>query len=174
MEYNQYLNYSSSYPSYIKYSIVYSQSLRARGLCSLESDFLKHCTKMKSWFLKRGYPENVIDEEMKKVKFSEKGSKKYKGSKGVSFVVTYHPFLNRYSYIIKENLNILYKIRESKTVFSPGPMVSFCKTQKISSYLVRAKLHILGRTVKNANVKPVLMLQKQIPFLELSLVELFR
>ena len=43
----------SSHPNHIKRSIVYSQSLRARGLHSVESDFLKHCTKKKSWFLKK-------------------------------------------------------------------------------------------------------------------------
>ena len=88
---HHYLDYSSSQPNHIKRSIVYSQSLRARRLCSLESDFLKHCTKMKSWFLKRGYPESMIDEEMKKVRFSEKGSNNSKESNGVPFVVTYHP-----------------------------------------------------------------------------------
>ena len=31
---------------------------------------------------------------MKKVKFSEKGSKKSKDCKGVLYVVTYHPSLN--------------------------------------------------------------------------------
>ena len=49
---------------------------------------------MKSWFPKKGYPENMIDEEMKKVKFSEKGSKKSKESKGLPFAVMYHPSLN--------------------------------------------------------------------------------
>ena len=71
----------------------------------------------------------MIDKEMKKVKFSEKGSKQSKGSKGVPFVVTYHPFLNCLSRIIKDNLNILYmKLKlescKTKTAFSPGPMVS--------------------------------------------------
>ena len=66
-----------------------------------------HCTKMRSWFLKSGYPENMIDEEMKTVKFSEKGSKKSKVSKEVSFVFTYHPSLNFLSRIVKYNLNIL-------------------------------------------------------------------
>ena len=60
----QCLDYSSPHPNHIKRSTVYDQSLRARRLCSLESDFLKHCTQMKSWFLKRGYPENMTDEEM--------------------------------------------------------------------------------------------------------------
>ena len=57
-------------------------------LCFFESDFLKYCTKIKSWFLKRGYPEGMIDEEMEKGKFSETGNIKSKGSYGVSFVVT--------------------------------------------------------------------------------------
>ena len=53
---HQYLDYSSSYPNHIKRSIFYSQSLRAKRLFSLESEFLKPCTKMKLWSLKRGYP----------------------------------------------------------------------------------------------------------------------
>ena len=44
----QCLGYSSSHPNHIKRFIVISQSLRARRLCSLESNFLKTCTKMKS------------------------------------------------------------------------------------------------------------------------------
>ena len=144
-DYHQYLDYPSAHPNHIKCLIVYSQSLRARSSFSLESDFLKHCTKMKSWFLKRGYPENMIDEEMKKVKSSEKSSNNSKGSKGVPFVVTYHPSLNCLSRILKENLSILYMNREAKAVFSPGLMVSFRSARRISSYLVRAKLYPLER-----------------------------
>ena len=124
---HQYLDYSSSRPNHIKRSVVYSQSQRARRLCSLESDFLKHCNKMKSWFLKRGYPENMTDKDMKKVKFPEKGSKKSKEFKGFPFVVTYRPSLNCLSRISKVNLNILYISREPKAVFSPGPMACISK-----------------------------------------------
>ena len=144
---HQYLDYSSSHPNHIKRSIVYSQSLRARRLCSLLSDFLKHCNEMKSWLLKRGYPENMIDEEIKKVAFSEKGSNNSKGSKGVLFVVTYHSSLNCLSRIINVNLNILHMSRQAKVIFSPGPMVSFRSARRISSYLVRAKLYPLERSV---------------------------
>ena len=38
---HQYLDYSSSHPNHIKNSVVYSQSLRARRLCSLECDFFE-------------------------------------------------------------------------------------------------------------------------------------
>ena len=108
---------------------------------------------MKSWFLKRGYPENMIDEEMKKVKSSEKSSNNSKGSKGVPFVVTYHPSLNCLSRILNENLNILYMNREAKAVFSPGLMVSFRSARRISSYLVRAKLYPLERCVGSRQCK---------------------
>ena len=43
---------------------------------------------MKSWFLKKGYPDNIIYEETKKVEFLRKGGKKPIVSKGVPFVVT--------------------------------------------------------------------------------------
>ena len=99
----QYLGYSSSHPSHTKRSIVYSQPLKARRLCLLESDFLKPCTKMKPWFLKRGYTEDMIDNKMKKSSFSENVNKKSKKSK----VVPFHLSLNCLSRIIIGNLNIL-------------------------------------------------------------------
>ena len=140
-------------PNHINRSIVYSQFLRARRLCWLESDFLKHCTKIKSWFLKSGYPENLNDEEMKKVKFSEKGSNNSKGYKGIPFVVTYHPSLQCLSRKTKGNLNILYMSREAEAVFSPRPMVSFRSTRRISSYLVRTKSYLLERCVDSMQCK---------------------
>ena len=95
----------------------------------------------------------MIDEEMKKVKFSEKISNNSKVSKGHAFVVTYHPSLNCLSRIIKDNLNILYMSRDTKVVFSPGPMVSFTSLHRISSYLVRAKLCPLERFVGSRQCK---------------------
>ena len=58
---HQYLHYSSSHPEHTKCSIVYSQTLRVDKLCSLEKDFNNHKSNIKEWFIKRGYPESVID-----------------------------------------------------------------------------------------------------------------
>ena len=143
---HQYLHYRSSHPDHIKRSIVYSQTLRASRLCSLKEDFLDHTEKMKTWFSKRGYPKKVIETEMKKVKFGKSG-KKIKSATGVPFVVTYHPRLRALNKIISENLNLLYMNDEVKNTFTPGPMVSFRASRKLSSYLVRAKLYPLKRNV---------------------------
>ena len=63
---------------------------------------------MREWFIKRDYPESVIDKEMKKVRFSEQGQKSKKVEKGVPFVVTYHPLLSKLSSIIHRNLYLLH------------------------------------------------------------------
>ena len=102
---------------------------------------------MKEWFIKKGYPEIVIEEEMKKVRFSKQGHISKKVEKEIPIVVTYHPLLNKLSSIIHRNLYLLYVNQEVKNVFTPGPIVSYRIARKISSYLVRAKLYPLEKKV---------------------------
>ena len=150
---HQYLHYSSSHPGHTKRSIVYSQTLRVARVCSHETDFRKHTTEMKSWFLKRGYPNNVIEKEMKKVKFSKISSTRKGNAKVVPLVVTYHPGLKNINQIINKDLHLLYMDQEVKKVFTPKPMVSFRSARKLSSYLVRAKLYPLKRKVGSFECK---------------------
>ena len=103
-DHNQYLHYLSSLPEHTKRSIVYSQTLRVNRLYSLEKDFNSHKLNMKEWFIKRGYPEYVVEKEMKKVCFSKQSQKSKKVEKGVQFVATYHPLLNKLSSVIQRNL----------------------------------------------------------------------
>ena len=144
---HQYLHYASSHPEHTKRSVVFSQTLRISRLCSEENDFKNYRSQMKSWFLKRGYPEKLIENEMRKVKFGKEGIKKAKGVKGIPFVVTYHPQLKNLGRIINQNIYLLNMNEETKKVFSPRPMVSFRSPRKTSSYLVRAKLYPLDRVV---------------------------
>ena len=108
---------------------------------------------MKSWFLKRGYPNNVIEKEMKKVKFPKISSTKKDNAKGVPLVVTYHPGLKNINQIINKNLHLLYMDQEVKKVFTPKLMVSFRSARKLSSYQVRAKLYPLKRKVGSFECK---------------------
>ena len=146
---HQFLHYTSSHPDHTKRSIVFSQVLRVSRICSEKSDFLKHLEKMKSWFLDRGYPEDLIESEMKKVKFASKNrnTKRGKSLKAVPFVMTYHPKLKSMNKVILKYLDLLYMDNEVKRVFTPKPMISFRSARKLSSYLVRAKLYSTYRTV---------------------------
>ena len=130
-------------------SIVFSQVLRVSRICSEKSDFLKHLEKMKSWFSVRGYPEDLIESEMKKVKLASKNknTKRGKSLKAVPFVMTYHPKLKSMKKLIFKYLDILDRDNEVKRVFTPKPMILFRSARKLSSYLVRAKLYPTERTV---------------------------
>ena len=102
---------------------------------------------MKEWLIKRGCPEAVIEKELKKVHFSKRGQRINKVEKGVPLVVTYHPPINKLTTIKHTKIYLLYMNQDVKNVFTPGPLVSFRKARKISSYLVRAKPNPLERTV---------------------------
>ena len=86
---------------------------------------------------------------MNKVKFSgdlDKNNTKKK-SKGVLLVTTFHPLLKDFGNIIHKNLYLLYVDQEAKRVFMPGPMITFLSSRKHSSYLVKARLYPLERTI---------------------------
>ena len=101
---------------------------------------------MKSWFQARSYPKHLAQKEMSKVRFNKENSNtKQSKSKGVTFVVTYHPLLKSFQSLINKHLNILYFHKNAKEVFIPRPMVTLRSSRKLSSYLVRAKLHPLER-----------------------------
>ena len=59
---------SDWHPDHIKNFIIYSQTLRSSNICTYEEDFDKHALNMKSWFLERGYSEQMIDSQMGKVR----------------------------------------------------------------------------------------------------------
>ena len=92
---HQYLDYSFSHPEHTKRSIVYSQLLRVNRIYSCENDFKRHKFNMKIWFEKRGYPENIIENKVKKVKFTSCNKVQRRKSKDIPFVVTYHPLLKQ-------------------------------------------------------------------------------
>ena len=138
---HQYLHYSSLHLDHTKKSIVYGQTLRLSRICSVEADFVRRKKEMKSWFLKRGYPANIINRE--KLVFSRRGGV----TKWVPLVTTHHPLLKSVDTILYKHFYLLHMDKEVKKIFPVAIIVSFKSARKLSSYLVRAKLYLLQRTV---------------------------
>ena len=144
---HQYLHFTSLNPNHTKKSIVYSQGLKVKRICSEKEDFLRHMRHMKLWFLKRDYPVNIIDQELGKIKSFESSRKTNKKDKRVCLFATYHPLLWNIDRIFRRHLDLLYTDQDVERVFKAGLMASFHSARKISSYLVRAKLYPLERRV---------------------------
>ena len=101
---HQYLDYLSAHPNDTKRSVVFSQTLRISRLCSYEESFIKPKANVKSWFLRREYPERLISAEIDKVKFSNIERKSSsKPQKGIP-LVTHHPLFKSLSSIVNNNI----------------------------------------------------------------------
>ena len=60
------LQYDSCHAEHIKRSIIFSQILRLKKICSQQSDLDSHVKEHKNWFSKRGYPVKVISEQVRR------------------------------------------------------------------------------------------------------------
>ena len=146
---HQYLHYTSAHPAHTKRFIIYSQALMVSRVCSYKTDFEKQLVDMKLWFQATGYPSDLVQKETNKVKFlgNRDENKSKKKSKGVPLVITFHTLLKDAGNIIHKNLHLLYMDQEAQRVFTPEPMITFRSARKLISYMVRAKLYSLQRTV---------------------------
>ena len=91
---------------------------------------------MKSWFHVRGYPDNLVKDEMGEACFSKSMETKSKSpeSKGVPLVITFHPKFKLIGQLLKMHLHMFYMDQGTKNVFMPEPMATFHSTSKLSSY----------------------------------------
>ena len=121
---HQYLQYQSSHPLYIKNSIPYSHALRVSRICSSEKDFKTHVSHMKEWFLARGYPEIVVNNQIDKVVFGRDQSVKKNLESGITFVTIYCPKVKELGKLIRDLPPFLYSDGEVQNFFSPHRVVS--------------------------------------------------
>ena len=78
---HQYLRFDSCNASHTKTSIVYSQALRMKRICSRKSDLIVNINKVQNWFREGGYPEEILNKETKRVLESSIGSSNNKSKK---------------------------------------------------------------------------------------------
>ena len=151
---HQYLHYDSCHAEHIKRSIVFSETLRLKRICSQKSDLNSHVKELKSWFSKRGYPDRIISEQVNRALRSEENVKERDGKhmkeNGVPLVVTYNPNFKNLRVLIRKNFQFLYADAETKRVFTAAPFVSFRSVRNLKSVLVRSKVYPLERKVGSA------------------------
>ena len=133
----------STFTSHTKSSIIFSRAMKMRIICSKKSNLFAHVRKLKDWFKERGYPEDMVNKEAKRVlespslgrsKTSERSVSGNFGN-GVPLVVNYNPILCHLGQVIPKNLCFLHQDEEVKQVFN----YSFCSVRTLRSHLKREK-----------------------------------
>ena len=94
---------------------------------------------MKEWFLARGYPEIVVNNQIDKVVFGRDQSVKKNLESGIPFGTTYHPKVKELWKLIRDLLPFLHSDGEVQKFFSPPPIVSYRIARKIKDYIERSK-----------------------------------
>ena len=134
---------SLSYP-YIEKSILYSQGLRIKILCSSNAAFENHLESLKCWFQNRGYLKTLVDNQLKRVAETRQTSDQtYQRGNSVPLVLTYHPQSKNVNDIIKKYLVFLYAKEQVENIFTRPPFVSFGAGFSLRKHLVRAKVYPL-------------------------------
>ena len=143
---HQFLHFNPDHPFHNKKPIVYSQGLRIERLFSSSLTFQKHLESLKTWFCNRGYPQKVVDAQIKRA--SEKSldelfERPNRKETGAPFVMTYHPRFHNLSAIKRTHFTFLYAEKKVKRVLTPVPFVSFRSGYSLRNHLVRVKVYPL-------------------------------
>ena len=124
---HQFLEFNSAHPIHIKTSIIYSQGLRIKRLCSSSLAFKNTLRVCASWFAKRDYHKKLVDKPLRKVlenRLEQLSEHQAKHGTSMPLVVTYHPRFHNLGKIITKNFIYLYAEEQLKQVFTPVPSVS--------------------------------------------------
>ena len=146
---HQYFHYNFCHAEHIKKYIIYSQTLRLRRICSDRKDLKSHVKDLKGWFLRRGYPQRIVEEQVGRAfrHALEHDTQQNKMENAIPLVVTYNLAFSNLPVALRKNFNILYSDAEVRTVFTPSPFVTYRSAQNLKSFLVRSKVYPSERTV---------------------------
>ena len=139
-----YLRYDSHHPLKCRNSIPYSQFLRLKRICSDDDNFTKECANMSQFFLKRGYPQNIVNEALdrvSKVKRTEAlQAKTNENSNKIPLVITYSSVCKKIVGIVKRNARILSNDSDIGPCFDNNIVTAYKNANNLKSSLVRASL----------------------------------
>ena len=121
---HSYLHHQSSHPRHSKNSLPYSQLLRLRR------DFTTRAQEMCGFFQERGYPSDLLREDLRKVSslnrhdtiYSHREENSQAGR--VPLVLTYHPLNEKIKRILLNNFRILNIDPETGRIFTDAPLIA--------------------------------------------------
>ena len=146
------LNINSEHPKSLKNSISYSQALRIKRICSTKKDFDHHSKELQERFLKQGYDQKLVDEQLEKVdklvrdnllQVKDQGQQ---DPKRIPLILTYNQFLPSLTVVVHKNWNILQTNKNQQKLLQEHPITAFKSNKNLKEV-------IGGMRIENGKVK---------------------
>ena len=129
-------------PQHINVSIPYSQAFSVSKICLSDKDFGVHICRMKKWFLVKGYPDKMLNDQIDKVVCGKNPSVKKSSESRIPFVAAYH--LGK---LVKYLFSFLYSDEEVNKIYSLSQIVSNRRVKKKKDYIVIFKMYPVESSV---------------------------
>ncbi|XP_063952133.1 uncharacterized protein LOC129255387 [Lytechinus pictus] len=143
---HSYLKYDSSHPAACKKAIPYSHMTRLRRICSDDARFKQRAAEMGDFFVKRGYPQELIQHSIQRSSVISQdealtGKINNNKSRRVPLVMTYHSTSALITRSIKNNAKLFLSSPSCKEIFGDNPvLLAYRKDRSLRDHLVRSKL----------------------------------
>ena len=122
--------------------LVKGELLRARRICTTDSDFKEAAGKMTHYFLQRGFNEEEIREKVSEVLATPREDalayKKKETNSRVPCVLTFHPRLRSMGTVLKKHFKLLQGNERLQEAFQEPPMVAFKRLRNLKDVLVHS------------------------------------
>ena len=108
-DHQTFLNINLEHPISLKNSILYSQVLRIKRICSTKKDFDHNSRKQKERFLKQGYDQKLVDEQLEEVDklvrddLLQEKDQQQQDPKQIPLILTYNRFLPNLTAVVCKN-----------------------------------------------------------------------
>ena len=113
---HQYLHYDFCHVEHVKISVVFSQTLQLRRILSEKNDLDSNVENHKEWFRKKGYPEQLIKDQVagafQSASNNSANNNKQEKETDVPLVTTYHPRLKDLNSLIKGTYNTFVQTKK--------------------------------------------------------------
>ena len=141
---HMYLDFNSFHPSSLKKSIVYSQCLRLKRICSDHEDYINQTSRLSEFFFSAGYPVSIIKNGIKRAaKFRRDDlliQKEVVPKKRIPFVTQYHPLIKKFSPTLRKEFTSQLKDPSLTDLFKDPPIIAMRQPPNLHRLLTSSKL----------------------------------
>ena len=144
---HNYLQFGSAHPPHCKTSLPYTQLLRVRRICQRLEDYDKNATLIASHFIRQGYPQDLIEENIIKVRRMDRSTilqpcqkDQTTHQKDLFLLSTFSPGDTPLRDIIDNNWPSLGRTNTTERLYNSRIVNGYRRNKNLRDMLVHAKL----------------------------------